>query len=105
MAGKHGSLQNLKEYFEYNDEESRYFWNTMIKDRAWSDPNIYDEMGNYKKQNFAPEMMIKFITIDIQCHINIIDLQLEMIQFCSGNYLKESHIISDMPIIFLVVNN
>ena len=69
MAGKHGSLQNLKEYFEYNDEEWHYVWNTMIKDRAWSVPNIYDELGNEKKQNFAPEMMIKFIAHDIRCHI------------------------------------
>ena len=105
MAGKCGSQQNLKEYFEYNDEEWDYIWNTMAKDKAWSVPNIDDEMGNMLKQNFAPEIMIKYIAHDIQCHIIIIDLQLEMIQFCSGNYLKENNIISDAPILMYSTGN
>ena len=71
----------------------------MNKDKAWSVPNIYDEKGNFLKQNYSPEIMIKYIAHDIQHHIIVIDLQLEMIQFCSGNYLKENNVISNAPIL------
>ena len=61
MAGNHGSLQNLKQVFSYSDSEWEYIWSTMRVDGAWSVPNIKDDEGNEIKENYAPEIMIKYI--------------------------------------------
>ena len=67
MAGKHGSLQNLKEVFGYSNSEWDYIWNTMKIDKSWNVPAIKDAIGNELKENYAPEIMIKFIAHDIRC--------------------------------------
>ena len=69
LAGKHGSLENYKEIFDYSDTEWDYIWSTLKADGAWNVPHIKDSTGNIVKENYAPEMMLKFIAHDLRCHI------------------------------------
>ena len=99
LSGKNGSRQNDKVLFDYDDDQWEYIWSSMIEDGAWAVPGIKDNSGNVIKDNFAPEMMIKYIAHDIRCHIIIFDLQLSTVQFCSGNHLREGNVEFDSPII------
>ena len=78
LAGKYGSKRNDKNILDYTDDEWAYIWSTMLEDRAWAVPPIKDNFGNIIKQNFAPEMMIKFIAHVLKCHIVVFDLLLEL---------------------------
>ena len=62
-------------------------------------PALRDTEGNYLKENFAPELLIKYAAHKLKCHIIVFDLQLNRIQFCSGNYLKDENVIFDSPMI------
>ena len=99
MSGGNGSKQNDKEILGYSAEEWSYIWSTMIEDGAWAVPSIKDEFGNVIKENQAPEIFIKYIAHDLQCHIIIFDLQLLQVQFCSANHLKENNVSFDSPIL------
>ena len=99
LAGKHGSLNNLKNIFQYTDDEWNFVWSTMICDKAWNVSGLKDLAGNVIKENFGPEMLIRYIAHDIRCHIIVFDLQLEVLQFCSGNYLKDNNVIDSSPLL------
>ena len=99
MAGENGSKQNDKELFGYSDDEWQYIWSTMVEDGAWAVPSIMDSFGNVVKGNFAPEIMIKYIAHDLKCHIIVIDLLLDNVQFCSGNHVKDDNVVFDSPLI------
>ena len=99
LAGHNGSLQNLKQVFQYSDNEWEYIWSTMMEDRAWSVPAVTDSFGGFLKENYAPEMMIRFIAHDLKSHIIIFDLQLGSTQFCSANYLKKGNLSYENPIV------
>ena len=72
LAGKHGSLQNLKEIFQYTDDQWTFVWSCLMHDKAWNVPQIKDKAGNILKENFGPEMLIKYIAHDIRCHIIVL---------------------------------
>ena len=99
LAGNYGSKRNDKNILDYTDDEWAYIWSTMLEDRAWAVPPIKDNFGNIIKQNFAPEMMIKFIAHDLKCHIVVFDLLLDRIQFVSGNHLKSNNVVFDSPLL------
>ena len=99
MAGKNGSMQNDKLLFGYTDSQWEYIWCTMLEDGAWAVPGIKDKKGNIIKENFAPEILIKFIAHDIKCHIIVFDLVLDRIQFISGNHLKCNNVVFDSPLL------
>ena len=99
LVGMHGSKENEKLKFGYTDREWEWIWSTMIEDGAWAVPALRDTEGNYLKENFAPELMIKYAAHELKCHIIVFDLQLNRIQFCSGNYLKDENVIFDSPLI------
>ena len=99
MAGKHGSKQNDKEIFGYSDEDWNFIWSTMLEDEAWAVPAIQDDSGNILKDNFAPEIFIKYIAHDLQCNIIVLDLQLGKLQFCSGNHIKDDNVAFDSPLL------
>ena len=99
MAGENGSKQNDKELFDYSDDEWQYIWSTMAEDKAWAVPSIKDSSGIVLKANFAPEIMIKYIAHDLKCHIIVIDLLLDSVQFCSGNHVKDDNVVFDSPLI------
>ena len=69
MAGKHGSSQNDKDLLQYTDGQWRFIWTTMLEDGAWAVPSLRDAKGNTIKENYAPEMLIKFIAHELKCHI------------------------------------
>ena len=99
LAGNHGSKENDKEKLGYTDKEWQLIWSLMMEDGAWALPSLKDEYGNFVKDNHAPELLIKFAAHDFQCHIIVFDLQLNRIQFCSGNHLKNNNVIFDSPLI------
>ena len=99
MSGMYGSKQNDKVLLGYTDYEWEFIWATMIEDRAWAVPHIKDAAGKFVKNNDAPEIFIKFIAHDLRCHIIIFDLQLDRIQFCSGNHLKSDNVAFDSPLL------
>ena len=99
MGGKYGSKQNDKHTFGYSDEEWNYIWATMMEDGSWAVPSIKDSEGNEIKPNLAPEMFIKYIAHDLQCHIIVFDLHLNIIQFCSANHLKDDNVAFDSPLL------
>ena len=105
LAGCHGSKQNEKESFLYSDKEWNWIWETMLEDCAWSVPGIKDVFGNVVKENLAPELLIKYIAHDLQCHIITIDLVLRQVQFCSANHLKANNALFDSPIIIYCTGN
>ena len=99
LAGENGSSENDKLNLGYTDKQWEFIWPTMAEDGAWAVPNITDNSGDILVQNFAPEMMIKFMAHDLKCHIIVFDMHLDIIQFCSGNRLKENNVVFDSPIL------
>ena len=99
LSGMYDSKQNDKAALGYTDDEWAFIWATLIEDKSWAVPSITDASGNFLKHNDAPEMFIKYIAHDLHCHIIVFDLQLERIQFCSGNHLKSKNVIFDSPLI------
>ena len=99
MAGKNDSMQNDKLLFDYTDAEWEIIWMTMLEDGAWAVPNIQDEDGNSIKENNAPEIMIKFMAHDLKSNIIVFDLQLNIIQFISGNLLKSDNVAFESPLL------
>ena len=99
LAGMHGSKENDMEILGYTQEEWNYIWSTMLIDGAWSVPSITDEFGNSIKDNHAPEMFIKYIAHDVQCHLIVFDLTLNTVQFCSANHLKDDNAMFGAPIL------
>ena len=99
LAGLHGSKENDKQKLGYTNEEWRLVWLEMLEDGAWALPALKDENGKYKKENLAPEMLIKFVAHDLKTHIIVFDLLLNSIQFCSGNHLRSNNVIFDSPLI------
>ena len=71
----------------------------MAEDGAWAVPAITDDNGRYIKENYAPEMLIRYAAHEIKCHIIVFDLQLMRIQFCSGNFLKDKNVVFESPLI------
>ena len=105
LAGKNGSLQNLQSVFGYTDEEWQFIWSSMCEKGAWDVPNIKDSNGKVIKENYAPEMFIKYTAHELRCHIIVFDLQLGTIQFCSGNYLKENNVVFHAPLLMYSTGN
>ena len=60
------SKQNDKLIFGYSDSEWEFIWTTMLEDGAWAVPCIKDSDGNTIKENFAPEILIKYIAHDLK---------------------------------------
>ena len=99
LSGAHGSKQNDKNNLGYTDQEWESVWSSMLEDGAWAMPSLKDSLGNHLKDNFAPEMLIKFIAHDLKSHIIIFDLMLNRIQFCSGNHIRSDNVIFDSPLL------
>ena len=99
MSGKNGSKCNDKMVLGYSDEEWTFIWSTMIEDGAWAVEDIKDNSGITLKNNYAPELFIKFIAHDLRCNIIIFDLLLGRIQFCSGNQLKSNNVLFESPLL------
>ena len=99
LSGGHGSKQNDQNILGYTDQEWESIWSSMLEDGAWAMPSLKDNMGNHLKDNFAPELLIKFIAHDLKSHIIVFDLQLNSIQFCSGNHIKSDNVIFDSPLL------
>ena len=99
MAGRNGSKQDDKALFEYTDDEWEYIWSTMLENGAWAVPSIKDDKGNSIKANFAPEILIKFIAHELKTHIIVFDLQLNRVQFLSGNHVRRNNVVFDSPLL------
>ena len=99
MAGENGSKQNYKLLFGYTDAEWEYIWTTMLEDGAWAVPSIQNKEGEIIKENWAPEILIKFIAHEIKCHIIVFDLQLNRVQFISGNHVVSDNVKFDSPLL------
>ena len=41
----------------------------MLEDGAWAVAGIMDAEGNVIKENYAPELLIKYIAHALRCHI------------------------------------
>ena len=91
--------------YGYTDDEWDWMWNTMKLNGAWDVPAIKDDQGNRVKDNLAPELLIKFAAHDLKCHIVVLDLTLDTIQFCSGNQLRSNNVIFDSPLILYSTEN
>ena len=105
LSGMHGSKENEKAKFGYNDMEWELIWSLMNHDGAWAVPALRDAEGNYLKDNYAPEMLIRYAAHELKCHIIVIDLQLVRIQFCSGNFLKDDNVVFESPLILYATGN
>ena len=105
LSGKHGSKVNDQEVYGYTENEWTFIWSTMNKNGAWSVENIRDKNGKDVKNNFAPEMLMKFIAHDIKCHIIIFDLKLNIVQFCSANHIKDNNCAFDSPLLLYYTGN
>ena len=99
LAGENGSSDNDKDVLGYSNSQWEFIWSTMAEDGAWAVPNICDDAGNILMRNWAPELMIKYIAHDLKCHIIVFDLQLGIVQFCSGNRLKEDNVVYESPLL------
>ena len=99
LSGMNGSKENEMSKFGYTAGEWEWIWSTMIEDGSWAVPAVTDQNGNYLKENFAPEMLIRYAAHELRCHIVVIDLQLTRIQFCSGNFLKDENVVFDSPLL------
>ena len=99
LTGKNGSKINYKDALGYTDDEWYFIWSTLLEDGAWDVPSIKDSTGEIVKENFAPEMFIKYIAHELQCHIIICDLKLNRVQFCSANILKDNNLAFDSPLL------
>ena len=105
LSGMHGSKENEKVKFGYSDREWEWIWSLMVEDGAWAVPALKDNEGNYLKENFAPEMLIRYAAHELKCHIIVVDLQLVRIQFCSGNFLKDGNVVFESPLILYATGN
>ena len=85
LSGLRGSKENEQTKFGYTDTEWQWIWSLMAEDGAWAVPAITDSNGRHIKENYAPEMLIRYAAHEFKCHIIVFDLQLMRIQFCSGN--------------------
>ena len=99
LAGKYNSKLNDQLLHGYSDQEWNYIWSTLLEDGAWAVPPIRDRSGNYLKENYAPELLLKFIAHDLQCNILILDLFNNTEEFCSGNQLVDNNVKFDSPLI------
>ena len=99
LAGKYGANCNEKSNFGYTEKEWEWIWSSMMEDGAWAVPAITDKNGNYIKDNFAPELLIRFAAHHLKHHIIVLDLQLDRIQFCSGNFLLNNNVIFGIPLL------
>ena len=99
LSGMNGSKENEMSKFGYTAGEWEWIWSTMIEDGSWAVPAVTDQNGNYLKENWAPEMLIRYAAHELRCHIVVIDLQLTRIQFCSGNFLKDENVVFDSPLL------
>ena len=99
LAGNCGSKENNKSSLGYTDSEWDWIWTTMLEDGAWAVPSLKDMHGNTLKENFAPEMLIKFAAHELKCNIIVLDLVLDTFQFCSGNHLKNNNVVFDSPLV------
>ena len=66
LSGVDNSKQNDKELFGYTDNEWKFIWTTMSENGAWAVPGIKDQEGNTIKENWAPEMFIKYIAHELK---------------------------------------
>ena len=71
----------------------------MQEDGAWAVPAVKDKDANTVKENYAPEMLIKFAAHELKCNIIVLDLSLDTIQFCSGNHLRNHNVVFDSPLV------
>ena len=85
--------------FGYTDDEWEFIWMTMLADGAWAVPSITDNEGNITKDNCAPEILIKYIAHDLRCHIIVFDLNLNRVQFLSGNHVKDNNVVFESPLV------
>ena len=99
MSGKNNSNQDDKTLFGYTDDEWEFIWMTMLADGAWAVPSITDNEGNITKDNCAPEILIKYIAHDLRCHIIVFDLNLNRVQFLSGNHVKDNNVVFESPLV------
>ena len=99
MAGCNGSKQNDKVLFDYTDQEWQHIWMTILEDGAWAVPSIKDNAGKTIKENWAPEILIKYIAHELKCHIIVFDLLLDTVQFISGNHVKDNNVVFDSPLL------
>ena len=65
----HCSKVNDKINLGYTDQEWTTIWNLLSEDGAWAMPSLKDEQGNDIKENYAPELLIKYIAHALRCHI------------------------------------
>ena len=101
----HGSKENEKLKFGYNDKEWEFIWSMMDEDGVWDVPSLKDENGNFLKENFAPEMLIRYAAHELRSHIIVIDLGLLRIQFCSANFLRDNNGVFESPLILYATGN
>ena len=105
MAGKNGSQQDDKSLFGYSDSEWEFIWTKMLEDGAWDAPSIKDKDGNVVKENFAPEILIKYIAHELRANIVVFDLKLQNIQFLSGNHVKKNNVLFKSPLLLYSTGN
>merc|ERR1739848_875212 len=91
--------------FGYTSLEWEMIWSNLFENGAWDVPAFRDSEGNFLKENFGPEMLIRFAAYDIKCHIVVIDLKLSRIQFCSGNFLRDNNVVFESPLILYATGN
>ena len=105
LSGMHGSKVNDKMDLGYSDHEWTTIWNLLLEDGAWAMPSLKDKHGNPIKENYAPEMLIKFLAHELKTHIIVFDLHLDTIQFCSANHLKSGNIVFESPVLLYATGN
>ena len=74
LAGNFGSKENNKSNLGYSDSEWNWIWTTMLEDGAWAVPSVKDDHGNTVKENYAPEILIRFVAHELRYNIIVLDL-------------------------------
>ena len=74
LAGNFGSKENDKSSLGYSDSEWDWIWTTMLEDGAWAVPSVKDDHGNTVKENYAPEILIRFVAHELRYNIIVLDL-------------------------------
>ena len=64
MEGWHEKLK-----FGYSDREWELIWSMMEEDGVWDVPSLKDNNGKFLKENFAPEMLIRYAAHELKSHI------------------------------------
>ena len=105
LSGMHGSKENEKLKFGYNDREWELILSMMDEDGAWDVPSLKDENSNFLKENFAPEMLIRYAAHELRSHIIVIDLQLMKMQLCSANFVRDNNVVFESPLILYATGN